>query len=230
LHWKLEPLSLELNWKRAEVLVVVSAGPEAMLVCGAVVSAGGVGCVGAVGGVVGAVGVDGVFGPSLAGGEVGGAGGPAGTLRGSRGLVPAATSAPSPKPSPSVSNLRGFVFVRRSSVALVNPSLSTSAWRLEVAARFTTVAERTFSGFCPAAIAVDGSAVRAISPSRKARRRQDAESVKGFFFIGPVSVGAVAPRPSTRRLDEARGPRVDEDPNMPFGYPGVHGLCVQTLK
>jgi hypothetical protein len=42
LHWKLEPLSLELKPMLALVAVVVVAGPEPIVVSGAVVSAGGV--------------------------------------------------------------------------------------------------------------------------------------------------------------------------------------------
>jgi hypothetical protein len=40
LHWKLEPLSLELKPRLALVEVVVVAGPEVIEVCGAVVSGG----------------------------------------------------------------------------------------------------------------------------------------------------------------------------------------------
>jgi hypothetical protein len=80
LHWKVERLSLELKPRLALVEVVVPAGPELIVVLGAVVSAGGGGATG------------------------GGAGGPAGALAGSSGFVPALTSAPSPNPSPSVSN------------------------------------------------------------------------------------------------------------------------------
>jgi hypothetical protein len=41
LHWKLEPLSLELKPRLALVEVVVVAGPELIEVSGAVVSSGG---------------------------------------------------------------------------------------------------------------------------------------------------------------------------------------------
>jgi len=107
-HWKLEPLSLEVNPKLAAVSVVEPDGPELIVVPGAVVSAGGV------------VGFSGGFTTG------GGVGGPSGTLEALRGLVPASTSAPSPKPSPSVSNLRGLVLVLCSSVQLLSPSRSGS--------------------------------------------------------------------------------------------------------
>jgi hypothetical protein len=40
-HWKVEPLSLELKSRLALVEAVVPAGPELIVVSGAVVSAGG---------------------------------------------------------------------------------------------------------------------------------------------------------------------------------------------
>jgi hypothetical protein len=108
-HWKVEPLSLELKAKLAPLDVVVAAGPELIDVCGAVVSVGG----GKTGGVTGA-------------------GGPAGVLARLRGSEPAATSAPSPKPSPSVSNFLGFVLVVCSSTQLLSPSRSGSVCRERV--------------------------------------------------------------------------------------------------
>jgi len=102
-HWKVDPLSLDVNAKLAAVEVVVSEGPEPIIVVGAVVSAGGGGTTGGVG-----------------------AGGPEGLLARLRGSVPAATSAPSPNPSRSVSNLRGFVLVLCSSVQVLSPSRSGS--------------------------------------------------------------------------------------------------------
>jgi hypothetical protein len=94
---------------------VVPEGPEPIDVWGAVVSVGG------------------------------GAGGPTGVLARSRGSEPARTSAPSLKPSPSVSNFLGFVRVLRSSTQLLSPSMSGSTCREKVLvvlvafARFVTV-------------------------------------------------------------------------------------------
>jgi hypothetical protein len=134
-HWKLEPLSLEVKAKLTLVRVVVPKGPETILVWGAAVSAGGCG------GSSGA----GAFAACASSSEIGmGAGGPRGALAGSRGLVPACTSAPSPKPSPSVSNRFGLVRVRRLSVRVLTPSRSGSRSRTRVTTRFfTTWAEVT---------------------------------------------------------------------------------------
>jgi hypothetical protein len=123
LHLKVEPLSLEPKARLARVEVVVLAGPELIVVLGAVVSAGGCGTTG-----------------GTTGG--GGAGGPTGVLALLRGSEPASTSAPSLNPSPSVSNFRGLVLVRCSSTQLLSPSLSGSACRENVfgaRARFVTV-------------------------------------------------------------------------------------------
>jgi hypothetical protein len=169
-HWKLEPLSLELNWKLPEVDVVVPVGPDAIVVCGAVVSGGGLDSVGGVGwvGVIGSSLTGGAGGAEVTGGVTGGAGGPAGTLWRLRGFVRARTSAPSPKPSPSVSNLRGLVLVLCSSVQVLSPSRSASLRRPEaVFTRFTTCADLTsFCGPRAAAGRADETTIRATNPSR----------------------------------------------------------------
>jgi hypothetical protein len=131
LHWKLEPPSEAEKAKLALVDAVVPEGPETIVVWGAVVSAGGVGT-GT--GFVGRVGV-------LAGGV--GVGERIGWLAGLRGSVPARTSAPSPNPSPSVSNLYGFVLVRCCSVQVVSPSRSPSAWLRLALNRWTDFAGLT---------------------------------------------------------------------------------------
>jgi hypothetical protein len=108
LHWKLEPLSLEEKPKLALVEMVVPGGPERIVVSGAAVSFGGAAVVRTI--------ATARRTPATSG-----------ELARSRGSEPASSSAPSPAPSPSVSNLRGLVLVRCSSVQLRRPSLSGSA-------------------------------------------------------------------------------------------------------
>jgi hypothetical protein len=139
-HWKVEPLSLAVNAKLALVAVVVRAGPDLILVVGATVSVGASEATTAED-----VGVEDV-----------GVGGPAGVLARSRGFVLAATSAPSPKPSRSVSNFLGLVPVPCSSVRLLSPSRSGSAWRerilvgtdLVVTRSVTVTARAAFTLLC----------------------------------------------------------------------------------
>ncbi len=159
MHSKLEPDSVELKAKLALVEFVVPEGPELIEVLGGVVSGGVVSAGGGVNATRGIV----CWRP--------------GKLAGSKGPVPANTSVPSRNPSPSLSALRGFVFVRRTSVQSLSPSLSVSAFR----------------GF----VFVRRTSVQSLSPS------PSVSAFRGFVFVRWTSVQLLSPSPSVSAFREA---------------------------